>query len=260
MLRHYPDKTKIIFFDLEYYVPGDGRDRKTPGGMTFSPVVRGHKILGGTFQTYFPMIDKLEPARSTWEWRAGSEKAVLEAILRLLKHEWAPIESRERLGSLMLSGIGISHSDVPALLAKMTALQLDEPSRIYDLLCGCRQIDLTTATYCQFSFNQAYFAYPKTKSHLYQKYLNGKMMESGKSVWDLYESKDYPAIEARSTAEVSDSIAIYKAMFETKKKHDRELARLKKIDKQAARAGHNAVSTLPDPLPEDIGPQAINVQ
>lgn len=233
MLRHFPDKTKIVFFDLEYYVPEDSRQRKTPGGMTFSPVLLGHKILGGTFQTYFPILDKIESARPVWEWRNGSEKAVLQEVLRLLKREWSPIETRDQLGSLMLCGIGISHSDVPALLAKMTAHQLDSPARIYDLLYGCRQIDLTTATYCQFSFNQSYFAYPKSKSHLYQKYLDGKTIESGKSVWALYEAKDYAAIEERSVAEVSDSVAIYKTMFEHKKRIDRDLARLKKLDKQS---------------------------
>lgn len=242
MLRHVPDKTKIVFFDLEYYVPQASRQRKTPGGMTFSPVLPGHKILGGTFQTYFPMIDRLEPARAIWEWRSGSEKAALQAMLSLLKHEWRPIESRGEHGSLMLSGIGISHSDVPALLAKMTALQLDSPDRIYDLLCGCRQIDLTTATYCQFSFNQSYFAYPKSKSHLYQKYLNGKTLESGKSVWELYEAKDHAAIEARSMTEVTDSIAIYKTMFEVKKRRDRDLARLKKLDKQVNTAADAATA------------------
>lgn len=233
MLRHFPDKTKVVFFDLEYYVPEEYRGRRTPGGMMFSPVLPGHKILGGTFQTYFPMLDKIEPARKIWEWHSGSEKAVLQEFLRILKHEWQPIESRDQLGSLMLCGIGISHSDVPSMLAKMTSHQLDSPERIYDLLCGCRQIDLSTATYCQFSFNQAYFAYPKTKSHLYQKYLDGKKMESGKSVWEHYEQKDYAAIEARSVAEINDCVAIYKAMFDHKKRIDRDISRLKKIDKQS---------------------------
>ncbi len=253
MLRHFPDKTKIVFFDLEYYVPEDSRERKTPGGMTFSPVLHGHKILGGTFQTYFPMLDKIEQARKIWEWRSGSEKGVLQEVLRLLKHEWNPIESRGQLGSLMLCGIGISHSDVPALLAKMTAHQLESPARIYDLLCGCRQIDLSTATYCQFSFNQSYFAYPKTKSHLYQKYLDGKTMESGKSVWQHYEAKDFAAIESRSVAEVNDSVAIYKAMFEHKKRNDRDIARLKKLDKQSKLAADGDVMTNPSFPPTAFG-------
>ena len=233
MLRHFPDKTKILFFDLEYYVPQASRERKTPGGMTFSPVLREHKILGGTFQTYFPMLDRLDPPRQIWEWRSGSEKAALQEMLLLLKREWSSIERERKHGSLMLCGIGISHSDVPALLAKMTAHNLESPDRIYDLLCGCRQIDLSTATYCQFSFNHSYFSYPKSKSHLYQKYLGGKTLESGKSVWDLYDARDYKAIEARSTEEIVDSIVIYKAMFDHKKRIDRDLARLKKIDKES---------------------------
>lgn len=78
---------------------------------------------------------------------------------------------------------------------------------------------------------QSYFSYPKTKSALYQKYLNGKTIESGKSVWDLYEAKNYAAIRARSNDEITDSLAIYKAMFDIKKATDASLERLKKLDK-----------------------------
>jgi hypothetical protein len=136
----------------------------------------------------------------------------------------------------MLGGIGISHSDVPALLSKMVAYNVAPHERIYDLVCGCRQIDLSTATYCQFAFNHRYFAYPKSKAHLYQKYLEGKTLESGKSVWRSYEQRDYEAIEIRSASEVSDSISIYKAMFDRKRRLDRDLLRLKRIDKQASMA------------------------
>lgn len=231
MLRHFPDKTKIVFFDLEYFVPPESRDRKAPGGMKFSPLLPGHRILGGTFQTYFPMLDKLQPAKQIWEWRAGSEKAVLQEMLDLLKAEWKDIEKKPDLGSLMLGGIGISHSDIPALLAKMVAHELDAPARIHDLLCGCRQIDLTTATYCQFSFNHAYFSYPKSKAHLYHKYLGVKSAEAGTAVWQYFEAADYAAIEGRALSEVWDSVAIYKQMIETKKRQDRQLARLKKLEK-----------------------------
>ena len=214
-------------------MPEASRNRKTPGGMTFSPVMHGHKILGGSFQTYFPMLDRLGPLRRIWEWTCGSEESTLREVLNLLVKEWRSIENKESHASLMLCGIGISHSDVPVLLAKMNAHNLDSPERIYDLLCGCRQIDLTTATYCQFSFNNSYFSYPKSKSHLYQKYLNGKSLESGKSVWELYESGNYAAIEARSSEEIADCVAIYKAMFDHKKRIDRDLDRLKKIDKKS---------------------------
>ena len=80
--------------------------------MTFSAVMPGHKILGGTFQTYYPMLDRLSPAREIWEWTAGSEKEALREMLLLLEKEWRSIEREKTHGSLMLSGIGISHSDV----------------------------------------------------------------------------------------------------------------------------------------------------
>lgn len=232
MLRFYPDKTKVIFFDLEYYVPAQDRSRSTPGGLAFSPVLSGHKILGGTFQTYFPMNDRMGKRIDLWEWRLGSEENVLKGIYELFQREWKSLETKDQTGSLMLSGIGISHSDIPALLGRLTASPCLEKARVYDLLCGCRQIDLSTATYCQFAFNTGYFAYPKKKSELYQKYLNGKKLESGKSVWDLYDGNDYHAIESRCNAEIDDAIAIYKSMFDLKKQNDLSLKRLKKLEKE----------------------------
>ena len=232
MLRFYPNKTKVIFFDLEYYVPAQDRNRSTPSGLTFSPVLPGHKILGGTFQTYFPMDDRMGKRTDLWEWKLGSEEKVLKEIYELLQHEWKSIEAKELTGSLMLSGIGISHSDIPALLGRLTASPSLEKARVYDLLCGCRQIDLSTATYCQFSSKHQYFAYPKKKSELYQKYLSGKKLESGKSVWDMYDGGDYQAIESRCNEEIDDAIAIYKSMFDLKRQNDLSLKRLKKLEKE----------------------------
>ena len=234
MLRFYPEKTKVIFFDLEYYVPPSDRNRKAPGGMTFSPILPGHKILGGTFQTYFPMQDRVGPKKIFWEWNLGSEKAVLGSIFSLLQQEWKTIESRDHSISLMLGGIGITHSDVPVLMARLSANAIANKTKIFDLLYGCRQIDLSVATFCQFSFNRAYFAYPKTKSALYQKYLAGKQMESGKAIWAMYETGDFRSIERRSSAEVDDALTIYKTMVDTQKRKDRALERLKKLDKAHA--------------------------
>ena len=136
----------------------------------------------------------------------------------------------------MLSGIGISHSDIPALLAKLSSFAVARPDRIYDIICGCRQIDLSTATYCQFSFNHSYFAYPKSKSQLYQKYLEGKRLCSGKSVWELYEHSAFDEIESRALHEVKDSLSIYKAMFDLKKQTDYSLRRLKQLEKLTPQA------------------------
>ena len=47
----------------------------------------------------------------------------------------------------------------------------------HDLLYGCRQIDLGVASFGQFALNQPYFAYPKTKRQLYEKYADGKRID-----------------------------------------------------------------------------------
>jgi len=232
MLTFYPEKTKVIFLDLEYYVPKEDRTRSSHSGMSFSPVLPGHRIIGGTFQTYYPMQDRATKRVGFWEWSLGSEENVLKGIFDYLKDEWRT--SRGQAGSLMLAGIGISHSDVPALLARMTAHDLAPADEIYDGLCGCRQIDLSVATFCQFSFNQGYFASPKTKSQLYQKYIPARKLGSGKGVWDLYDAKEFLDIEQRCEQEVEDAMNIYKAMFDLRKQHGRDLERLKKLDKQAA--------------------------
>lgn len=234
MLRFFPERTKLLFFDLEYYVPPAGRSRKSMSGMVFAPSLPGHKILGGTFQCYYPMLDRLDPPVQHWEWHHGSEQALLRSIYALLRTQWKSIGAKGESASLMLGGIGISHSDVPALLSKLRTHKIAAEDEAYDTLCGCRQIDLTTATFSQFAFNKGYFAYPKSKAHLYQKYLAGKQAETGKVVWQAYEDRDYAAIEARTTGEVADAVAIYKCMVDLKKRTDSDLRRLNKIEKSHA--------------------------
>lgn len=229
--KFFPKRTKVIFFDLEYYVPREDRERPAPSGMRFSPHIKGHKVLGGNFLTYFPMEDRIGTRRNLWEWGLGDERGVLDAIYKHLEEEWKTFLHREQAGSLMLSGIGISHSDIPCLMARMAAHDIAEKERLYDVIYGCRQIDLSLATFCQFSFNRNYFSYPKTKLQLYQKYINGKRMESGRTVWNAYEEQDFSTIEQRCTEEVDDCLAIYKAMFDLKKAQDWELRRLRRMEK-----------------------------
>lgn len=197
--------------------------------MSFSPYLPGHKIMGGVVQTYLPMQDRLEPPRRFWGWELGSEAAVLHALYQHLDAQWRSISKQS--GGLMLAGIGISHSDIPALLARMVAADVAPPQTVHDLLCGCRQIDLSVATFCQFAFNQSYFAYPKTKAQLYQKYIPERKMESGTRVWDAYDAGAFPAIESRCQQEIDDMVAIYKAMVVLRKRTDGGLKRLKRFEK-----------------------------
>jgi hypothetical protein len=238
MIKFYPDKTKIIFFDLEYFVPLESRNRKSVTGMVFCPFFPDHEILGGSFRTYYPMLDKLDKNKQVWNFETGSERSTLIEIFNLIESEWKPVEKKEKHGSLMLSGIGISHSDIPALVTRLNYHRISSPERIHELIYGSRHIDLSIATYCQFSFNNSFFVYPKSKSQLYQKYLLGEKMETGKAVWDMFDNKDYDAIKFRSEEEVNDILAIYKGMFRLKRKNDQALEKLKKIEKYL-QAGNN---------------------
>lgn len=228
--KFYPERTKVIFFDLEYFVPHSDRNRDTPSGMRFSPHMDGHKVLGGCFLTYFPLEDRIGKRCAFWEWSVGDERSVLTAIYKLLEAEWKSYSHPTQAGALMLAGIGISHSDVPCLMARTAAHRVAEEHRLYDVIYGCRQLDLSVATFCQFSFNKRYYSFPKKKSELYQKYVNGKRMDSGKSVWDAYESRDFSAIEDRCAEEVDDCLAIYKAMFDLKTSQDSDLKRLRRLE------------------------------
>lgn len=220
---------RILFFDLEYYVPLKDRNNYSPSGMTFTPTNNEHKILGGVFMTYYPMLDKCENPISLWEWNTKSEAHLLQEIFNVFQTNWKGIENNKKVASLMVGGIGISHSDMPSLMHKMLVNKIADPKRLFDLLYGCRQIDLTTASFAQFNFNHKYFSYPKSKSHLYQKYMLDKSVESGKSVWEKYEQRDFSAIESRTIGEVNDILLIYKAIVENKNKTDSDLRKLKKL-------------------------------
>ena len=56
-------------------------------------------------------------------------------------------------------------------------------------------------------------------------------MDTGKSVWELYETGNFQQIESRSNEEIDDAMAIYKSMFDIKKQQDASLKRLKLLEK-----------------------------
>lgn len=71
-----------------------------------------------------------------------------------------------------------------------------------------RVIDISQLALATFN-NASYFLYPKTKGHILNKYLPGTKFESGKSVWELYESKDHEGIRTRVFDEVYSTHRCY---------------------------------------------------
>jgi len=227
--RFFPDRTRILFFDLEYYVPLEDRSRPTPSGMRFSPHVPSHRLLGGAFLTYLPMLDRVASRHEFWAWAHDDEAAMLHALCAHLQAEWKPYADPRQEGTPILAGIGIGHSDVPCLMTRIAQHGVMDPVQAHDLLYGCRQLDLGVASFGQFALNHPYFAYPKTKRQLYEKYADGKRIDPGRAVWDLYDRGDHAAIASRCREEVEDALAIYRAMCETKHRSDAGLKRLKQL-------------------------------
>lgn len=232
--RFFPDRTRILFFDLEYYVPPEDRARPAPGGMRFSPHLPSHRLLGGAFLSYLPMLDRVASRHEFWTWSHADEASMLRALCAHLQAEWKPYADPRQEGTPILAGIGIGHSDVPCLAARIALHGTMDPVRAHDLLYGCRQLDLGVACFGQFALNHPYFAYPKTKRQLYEKYADGKRIDPGRAVWDLYDRGDHAAIEARCREEVEDALAIYRAMCEAKHRTDAGLKRLKQLRRRSA--------------------------
>lgn len=238
----FPDKhTKVIFLDLEYYVPQTDRAARSSGGMNYSPYKEGHKIIGGVFQTYYSKLREAQPPKAFWEWELKTERAVLAAILRHLVQEWEPLRRTKDACSLVLSGIGITHSDVPVLMARLLHYQLAKAEDLFGLLYGARCIDLSTLAITQFKVTSPHLAYPKSKAHLYQKYQVGSTLDRATSVWKHYDAHQYDSIEDRCRTEVADCMDIYKAIMDRAAQQQEEIKNYRRHMKTCA----NRVSTVP---------------
>lgn len=234
----FPERhTKVIFLDLEYYVPQADREARGPGGISYSPYKEGHKIIGGVFQTYLSKRAHTYPAKGYWEWKQGSEQRVLAAILRHLEEEWAPLRGTKDACSLVLAGIGITHSDIPVLMARLLHYQLAKPEDLFDLLYGARCIDFSTLAITQYKASSQHLAYPKSKADLYQKCRGGTVMDSSTSVWDLYDARQFGSIERRCRTEVDDCLMVYKAIMDLAAEQHEALKKYKRHMKQCAKGG-----------------------
>lgn len=54
IIQYYPEKTQIIFFDLEFYVPECDREGRL--GLKANPYKNDHFLIGGTFIKTFPLL------------------------------------------------------------------------------------------------------------------------------------------------------------------------------------------------------------
>ncbi len=199
-------KCRVIFFDLEFYVPLKGRDKE---GFSYNPWDKSSKLLGGSFLIANPDKDLTDKSKVTkrdveslWLWNHNSERDLLEKIYKLLKDSYDLVcKAHDGKVSPILCGIGISSSDVPVLFELFKRYKLLSNSEAFYFQNKFRIIDISQLAIASFN-NNSNFIYPKQKSYIMQKYLPEKKFESGRVVWDLYEAQDKSGIEERVIDEV----------------------------------------------------------
>ena len=209
-----PSKARIIFFDLEFYVPIQNRKES---GFNYNPAIEGNLLLGGSFYSSSPTKDLLpektfnqNKLKHFWLWQHNGEKHLLESIYKHLREIEAQIYRHfQGVVSPVVCGIGISNSDLPVLFHLFSKHEIDTPANLFEFQNLLRVIDLSQLSIGLFNKKDA-FLYPKTKNEILSKCLRGKTMESGKNIWELYECGDLKKIEARVSEEISSTISCYK--------------------------------------------------
>lgn len=205
-LKIKPGKCRVIFFDLEFYVPLKSRDR---AGFCYNPWDKGSKLLGGSFLKANPekhltdtSIVTEKNVKSLWLWNHGSERQLLIQIYHILKSAYDLVfKAHEGKVSPILCGIGISSSDVPILFELFKRYNILSNSEAFYFQNKFRVIDISQLAMSTFN-NSSNFIYPKQKSQILQKYMPKKKFENGKNVWSLYDKKDTSSIESRVIDEV----------------------------------------------------------
>jgi len=216
-MRFKREVTHVIFFDIEYYVPKEHRNRP---GLKANPYLDGSFVIGGVFQRYFPIEDKPEEKEEFWIWDMGGrdvveqERNLLEKIYLYFRESWTRWEllgGDPGLTEPIVAGFGITRLDVPVLFAKSLIHRIAEPERLYDTYFKLRHFDLSVASAPLVPENRdRKVLAPVSQNRAVQNLLgDGKRKPSGTTVWELYESENYSAIKRRTQEEVEIAKRIY---------------------------------------------------
>lgn len=207
----------MLFFDLEAYAPPSERAASL-SSLVVNPARPGHLLLGGCFfsKRFMEPIPERPELQGLWLWDFESEAALLKAIKARFEEEW----QRQRdegvrvLGKpakdLVVCGAGIAKFDLPVLYCRSLFNEIADPAELFEVFFKARPIDL--ANEASFLFPEEPILYPKTTREMAGRLGLREQKGSSKSVWDLYESRDYAAIERRTAEELLLVLDIYKRL------------------------------------------------
>ena len=211
--RRY-DKTKmrVLFFDLEFYVPENDRNIK---GIRANPYKDGHFLIGGTFIFFNPLSEDenaIDIFRH-WIWDYENEKTMIKAILENIIHSIDEKEIRNLLENTVICGNGISTLDIPYLFGRCQKCNINLDANLYYWLNGFKIVDLQNVVIPFFKYDDS-LLYPISKEEMNNLFLNklGKN-EMKKLIWDYYDENEYNSIMKNNEDEVLYNLEIYKMII-----------------------------------------------
>lgn len=214
MVRFDPDMTEIIFFDSEFYVPPEDRDR--PGAsLLANPCRPNHFFLGGVFHRYYPLKESSKKEyHHFWNWRDENkdEGSTLKQIFEFFQESWERLKDKDpRDADLILCGTGTSRFDVPVLFIRSLEYDFAAPDELFECYFKTKQVDLSNVGIA-FVNKVEPVLYPRPTGQLLRRFGISEGKPTGMSVWEMYDNGDHEAIENRTEGEVRDCVKIYHSM------------------------------------------------
>jgi len=208
--RYDVNKFRVLFFDLEFYVPNQDRNIQ---GIKANPYKNGHFLIGGTFISFYPFIDqeKTEICKH-WIWDYDDEKMLLKAILNDIVFFEDEKKSKETVKNTLICGDKISSLDIPYLYGRCLKNNIDTDKNLFYILNRFDIIELNSIVIPFIKYNEKPL-FPVSKemtSHLLLNKIGCNEMKT--LVWNYYDNKNYQAIMDHSEEEVIDNLNIYKAL------------------------------------------------
>lgn len=211
-IQYYREKTQIIFFDLEFYVPKEDREGRM--GLKANPYRTGHFLIGGTLHRYFPLVHKRnnDSIKEFWIWNYKNEAEMMKDIIAFIEESWSIIYKKDNQAELFYSGIGISRVDIQYLFAKAKLLGIKTEEELFNLFYKGRFLDFETIVIPYFK-NKDNMMKTKTTKDILSKFKIERERGPSISVWDQYDAGEYEKIRERNVNEVSDLPVIYQAIL-----------------------------------------------
>lgn len=209
MVDFNPRFTETVYLDLECYVPPEDR-HSSKSSMIFNPAKESNFILGGVFRRGFPLQNKLEQPWQVWNWDRKDERNTLQRIYDYFRESWKLIDGKtDQNPDLILVGTGISRLDVPALYVRSVMHRIDSEVALYETYFKTKIVDLGDVGITLFRNSPAIYAiYPKTTNALISRFKLQERKTSGKSVWDMCDSREFEEIKGRTASEVETTLEI----------------------------------------------------